>query len=90
MGLNSLHTKRALIGKSKRGFIKVRSIDVARTNDVSSLRRLLKVIRHPDHGPRGGVFLWSHHEKTVVIDQKIAFVGGIDLCFGRWDDDFMR
>ena len=24
MGLNSLHTKRALIGKSKKGFIKVR------------------------------------------------------------------
>ncbi|CAF3414576.1 unnamed protein product [Rotaria sp. Silwood1] len=70
MGLNSLHTKRALIGKSKKGFI--------------------KVIRHPDHYPRGGVFLWSHHEKTVIIDQKIAFVGGIDLCFGRWDDDLMR
>ncbi|CAF3855329.1 unnamed protein product [Rotaria magnacalcarata] len=70
MGLNSLHTKRALIGKSKKGFI--------------------KVIRHPDHYPSGGVFLWSHHEKTVIIDQKVAFVGGIDLCFGRWDDDFMR
>jgi phospholipase D1/2 len=50
-----------------------------------------KVIRHPDHYPGGGgVFLWSHHEKTVIIDQKIAFVGGIDLCFGRWDDEFMR
>ncbi|CAF5136069.1 unnamed protein product, partial [Rotaria sp. Silwood1] len=48
------------------------------------------VIRHPDHYPRGGVFLWSHHEKTVIIDQKIAFVGGIDLWFGRWDDDLMR
>lgn len=22
----------------------------------------------------------------VVVDQKIAFVGGIDLCYGRWDD----
>lgn len=29
--------------------------------------------------------LWSHHEKTVVIDQTLAFVGGIDLCYGRWD-----
>lgn len=47
-------------------------------------------MRHPDHHPNGGVLLWSHHEKMVVIDQKIAFVGGIDLCFGRWDDDFMR
>ena len=29
--------------------------------------------------------MWSHHEKTVVIDQTLAFVGGIDLCYGRWD-----
>jgi phospholipase D1/2 len=50
----------------------------------------LKVIRHPDHYPKGGVFLWTHHEKMVVIDQKIAFVGGMDLCYGRWDDEFMR
>ena len=28
---------------------------------------------------------WSHHEKLVVIDRNIAFVGGIDLAFGRWD-----
>ncbi|KRY35597.1 Phospholipase D1 [Trichinella spiralis] len=33
-----------------------------------------------------GVFLWAHHEKLVIIDQNIAFVGGIDLCYGRWDD----
>ncbi|UJR30086.1 hypothetical protein I4U23_017627 [Adineta vaga] len=50
----------------------------------------IKVIRHPDHYPKGGVIFWSHHEKLVVIDQKIAFVGGIDLCYGRWDDEFMR
>lgn len=29
--------------------------------------------------------LWSHHEKCVIIDQRIAFMGGIDLCYGRWD-----
>ena len=28
---------------------------------------------------------WTHHEKVVIVDRKIAFVGGIDLCFGRWD-----
>lgn len=31
------------------------------------------------------VLLWSHHEKLVVIDQSIAYMGGIDLCYGRWD-----
>lgn len=27
----------------------------------------------------------SHHQKCVIIDQDLAFVGGLDLCFGRWD-----
>ncbi|WP_407863395.1 phospholipase D-like domain-containing protein [Phyllobacterium phragmitis] len=27
----------------------------------------------------------SHHQKMVCIDDAIAFVGGIDLTFGRWD-----
>jgi phosphatidylserine/phosphatidylglycerophosphate/cardiolipin synthase-like enzyme len=26
-----------------------------------------------------------HHQKFVVIDGKVAFVGGLDLCSGRWD-----
>ena len=42
-------------------------------------------MRHPDHNP-GQVFLWAHHEKLVAIDQKVAFVGGLDICYGRWDD----
>jgi phospholipase D1/2 len=28
----------------------------------------------------------SHHQKFVVIDGAIGFVGGIDLCASRWDD----
>lgn len=32
-----------------------------------------------------GFFKWAHHEKIVIIDEKIAFVGGMDLCFGRYD-----
>uniref|UniRef100_H3D2I7 Phospholipase n=1 Tax=Tetraodon nigroviridis TaxID=99883 RepID=H3D2I7_TETNG len=45
----------------------------------------IKVMRHPDH-VSSAVLLWAHHEKMVAIDQKVAFVGGIDLAFGRWDD----
>ncbi|CAI9595461.1 unnamed protein product [Staurois parvus] len=49
----------------------------------------IKVMRHPDH-MSSSVYLWAHHEKIVVIDQSVAFVGGIDLAYGRWDDDEHR
>ncbi|XP_014254858.1 phospholipase D2 isoform X2 [Cimex lectularius] len=45
----------------------------------------IKVLRHPDHA-KAGILFWAHHEKMVVIDQSLAFLGGIDLCYGRWDD----
>lgn len=25
------------------------------------------------------------HEKLCVVDETIVFMGGFDLCFGRWD-----
>ncbi|KAB8253981.1 hypothetical protein BDV32DRAFT_22628 [Aspergillus pseudonomiae] len=31
------------------------------------------------------VLYWAHHEKLCVIDGRIAFMGGLDMCFGRWD-----
>lgn len=31
------------------------------------------------------VLYWAHHEKLCLIDGRIAFMGGLDLCFGRWD-----
>ncbi len=33
--------------------------------------------RHPPGG--------SHHQKVVVVDDAVAFVGGLDLTHGRWD-----
>uniref|UniRef100_A0A669R1J6 Phospholipase n=1 Tax=Phasianus colchicus TaxID=9054 RepID=A0A669R1J6_PHACC len=49
----------------------------------------IKVMRHPDH-VSSSVYLWAHHEKLVIVDQSVAFVGGIDLAYGRWDDDEHR
>ncbi|KAL7267376.1 hypothetical protein RUND412_010044, partial [Rhizina undulata] len=33
----------------------------------------------------GLVLFWAHHEKLCLVDGKLAFMGGLDLCFGRWD-----
>ncbi|KAK7030848.1 hypothetical protein VNI00_013956 [Paramarasmius palmivorus] len=46
----------------------------------------VQCIRHPDHiGSKDSVQYWSHHEKVVVVDNHYAAIGGLDLCFGRWD-----
>ena len=38
------------------------------------------------YGINEGVILyWAHHEKLCLIDGKTAFMGGLDLCYGRWD-----
>jgi hypothetical protein len=43
-----------------------------------------QVLRHPHGGT--APHPWSHHEKLVIVDQHVAFVGGLDLAFGRYDD----
>ena len=50
---------------------------------LNSLHENIKVTRHPKSSMD---LLWSHHEKIVIIDQKRGYVGGIDLCWGRYDD----
>ncbi|NIQ94797.1 MAG: hypothetical protein GWN87_11745, partial [Desulfuromonadales bacterium] len=37
--------------------------------------------RMDDRHPVGA----SHHQKIVVVDDRIAFVGGFDLARCRWD-----
>lgn len=59
-------------------------------NSIYSKKKLLsihenvRVLRYPDHFA-SGVYLWSHHEKIVIVDHRICFIGGLDLCFGRYD-----
>ncbi|KAL4914124.1 hypothetical protein BDW62DRAFT_204950 [Aspergillus aurantiobrunneus] len=49
----------------------------------------INILRHPDHNifenAADMTLYWAHHEKFIVIDYSVAFIGGIDLCFGRWD-----
>ncbi|KAL2864512.1 putative phospholipase D (PLD) [Aspergillus lucknowensis] len=38
------------------------------------------------YGIHEGVILyWAHHEKLCIVDGAVAFMGGLDLCYGRWD-----
>ena len=30
----------------------------------------------------------THHQKFVIVDGRIAFVGGMDICSSRWDDRY--
>lgn len=75
--INSYHTKTAL----------------------EALHPNIRVQRHPDHlmltsstqsaslAPPSSTstLFYTHHEKLVVIDRRVAFLGGLDLCYGRWD-----
>ena len=71
---NSRHTKHALHALCPEG---------------SPGHNNIRVIRHPDHNVLENAadmtMYWAHHEKFIVIDYAIAFIGGLDLCFGRWD-----
>ncbi|KAF2659568.1 phospholipase D/nuclease [Lophiostoma macrostomum CBS 122681] len=50
----------------------------------------ISLMRHPDHNVLENAsdmtFYWAHHEKFIVIDYELAFIGGLDLCYGRWDE----
>ncbi|KAL5335418.1 hypothetical protein BJX70DRAFT_401625 [Aspergillus crustosus] len=38
------------------------------------------------YGIHEGIILyWAHHEKLCLVDGVHAFMGGLDLCYGRWD-----
>ncbi len=63
----------AMIYALEREFLPAASLD------WRSHRRLR--FRLDDRHPTGG----SHHQKVVVIDDAVAFVGGIDLTQRRWD-----
>lgn len=71
---NSVHTKHALQALCPEG-----------TPGYENIR----VMRHPDHNvfenAADMTMYWAHHEKFIIIDYSIAFIGGLDLCFGRWD-----
>lgn len=73
---NSRHTKDAIMGLI--------------TDEDAPGYGNIKLMRHPDHNvfenASDMTFYWAHHEKFLVIDYAVAFIGGLDLCYGRWDN----
>ncbi|AOA63902.1 Phospholipase D [Komagataella phaffii CBS 7435] len=49
-----------------------------------SLHPNIYVLRSPNQLLQNTYF-WAHHEKLLIVDQTICFLGGIDLCYGRFD-----
>ena len=53
-------------------------------HSLLSLHDNIHVIRSPNQWLQNTYF-WAHHEKLAMVDNIIAFIGGIDLCYGRYD-----
>ena len=54
-------------------------------NRIVRQQRVFVTLAKP-HADQNTSF-YSHHQKQAVIDQRIGFVGGLDLAYGRYDDD---
>lgn len=53
-------------------------------HSLLDLHENIFVLRSPNQIVQN-VFFWAHHEKLLIVDNVLAFLGGIDLCFGRYD-----
>ncbi len=49
-------------------------------------KRVQVVVQEPNTGRGFENIGFSHHQKMMVVDGKIGFIGGIDVTYGRWDD----
>lgn len=51
---------------------------------VSLNQENIHVIRSPNQLLQN-TFFWAHHEKLCIVDYNVAFIGGLDMCYGRYD-----
>lgn len=51
---------------------------------VSLNQENIHVIRSPNQLLQNTYF-WAHHEKLCIVDYNVAFIGGLDMCYGRYD-----
>lgn len=67
------------------------SLDSMRTKRLlEAANQNIRVILHPRQFGARAVLAWSHHQKLVVVDHQTAFLGGLDVCLGRFDRNSHR
>lgn len=49
---------------------------------LNALHANIYCLSHPQFTP----LQWTHHQKIVIVDDQIAFVGGVDIGYNRYDD----
>ena len=85
MELNSSHAKAVLEGivatDTSNSNTQAAVAGESGTRAASKSGGNIRVILHPLTWP----MKWSHHQKTLVVDHSVAFVGGLDMCLGRYD-----
>lgn len=54
-------------------------------NHPAVKKKVVEVVLSESRAKENAIY-FSHHQKQVIIDRKIAYVGGIDLSYGRFDD----
>lgn len=90
-------TSRSILGYKTEGIMNTNDEETRRFFKHSSVQVLLC----PRSGGKGHSFMkqqevgtiYSHHQKTVIVDADaghfkrkiVAFIGGLDLCMGRYD-----
>ncbi|WP_172203205.1 phospholipase D-like domain-containing protein [Niveibacterium sp. COAC-50] len=63
------------------------ALAVALLNGLPEIKGRAFCLGAPVQSDQGvGNVMFSHHQKSVVIDNRVAFGGGIDLAYGRRDD----
>lgn len=58
---------------------------IALPNDSVYAKAKFQKLHDNIHVLRHGSLFWTHHEKIIITDRRVAFVGGLDVTFGRFD-----
>ena len=102
MLVNSDHTKKALevhpniaVFRHPDHLVSGQALESQFLSDISKFSlKTFDLAKAPEDGLKclygltdDVILYWAHHEKLCLVDGNLAFMGGLDLCFGRWDSN---